>query len=1093
MAAPSEMITTDITGTFVMNKSLSDDSDRILELQGVGWWMRRMIGLATVTLHVNHYKDDSGVEHIDIKQTLTGGIEGTQENRTLDWAQRSHEDRVFGPVFGKSRRLPVADIDNVFLKTGWLPDTVEHGTINAYTISDTAKSGREWVADQIWGFEEVNGERRYVRHVNFTAGEENIQFQPQLIYLKTSPILFITEVRVGTEYCSSLPSTMPSPTSNSMTSETKVSSPPAYSSKTFLLDKLPAWVPANLNTASYKLLARSWLAAWAAFLLIIPNHSLNTFGVATFFACMSTIMVPPALPVQVYFYAMALLISGSLLGWAWGCAAMKVALTVRNQVLLLSEIEQATKTAATAANPDEKFNLEVFQGRFLDTSSSIVYGVFLAVGCFFFGLSRAYFKKLALFSVFGTIFLDIICSYGPLFPAANYTILSSFLMSTAASVAIGCAAIVLVFPESLNHQMLTGVSKLLNVLCQLVEMQEKVLSLPDAEQLDPGSKTPRQFQAMAAGAYGGIEKLSAGAPMLSLEFSFGRFNGKDIQALIDPLTVLVSRIAGVQNFSKLEDTCSPKTNTTASSPSFAHPFPGLPSMSDDVLRAINGYPSRERHGRGEAGQTVRREELLTLLHAATADLRSACVSGLRIAETLITRVNTTRWWKPVDPEPDIDRRLDELRHAAEHFKQARRLEVLDPFKGLTVPVQDETMPPMRVLFDAFVFEANLVWAADAIIALLEILSETADRRPKARLWAPKSLRTLWKVLAMRQDSSADSFDGDAPPVDPIQIKRAQMVDKRDPDSRPPTNMFQHVGAFLHLCYKWCSTPQAIYAFKYTFVSVALWLPGVFRTSACSGASAVMMVVPPKSAKTAVRLANASIIFELSQLYGILVSKWIMAEEAAATGKYPSKDVQQISPWSSEFRAAFTKAGAKLRVLKTRTNLARWEGSIRGAWPVDQYNELNDVETEMLSCLAQLASAVYHLDPVWRLRLVHRTKVLNPNFIAEVMSVFLLVSRSLRTGEPLQETLPNTLVDRALYHHRLQTSDERDTTADEHWDQLQSLEFMTFATGVTAVNKLLSMLDRLHAITVNLCGETPLRGFAEWKDTHEAKIIYGYNQ
>jgi Putative ER transporter, 6TM, N-terminal len=81
-------------------------------------------------------------------------------------------------------------------------------------------------------------------------------------------------------------------------------------------------------------------------------------------------------------------------------------------------------------------------------------------------------------------------------------------MSTAASVAIGCAVIVLVFPESLNHQMLTGVSKLLNVLCQLVEMQEQVLSPPDAEQRDLDSKTPTQFQAMAAGAYGGIEKCT---------------------------------------------------------------------------------------------------------------------------------------------------------------------------------------------------------------------------------------------------------------------------------------------------------------------------------------------------------------------------------------------------------------------------------------------------------------------------------------------------------------------------------------------------------------------------------------------------------
>jgi hypothetical protein len=52
-------------------------------------------------------------------------------------------------IVGKSRRLPVDDIENEFLKTGWLPDTVEHGTINAHAISDTAKSGREWVAEQV--------------------------------------------------------------------------------------------------------------------------------------------------------------------------------------------------------------------------------------------------------------------------------------------------------------------------------------------------------------------------------------------------------------------------------------------------------------------------------------------------------------------------------------------------------------------------------------------------------------------------------------------------------------------------------------------------------------------------------------------------------------------------------------------------------------------------------------------------------------------------------------------------------------------------------------------------------------------------------
>jgi hypothetical protein len=42
----------------------------------VPWWKRIIINRATITLDVKHYKDDGGIEHIDIDQTLTGGLKG---------------------------------------------------------------------------------------------------------------------------------------------------------------------------------------------------------------------------------------------------------------------------------------------------------------------------------------------------------------------------------------------------------------------------------------------------------------------------------------------------------------------------------------------------------------------------------------------------------------------------------------------------------------------------------------------------------------------------------------------------------------------------------------------------------------------------------------------------------------------------------------------------------------------------------------------------------------------------------------------------------------------------------------------------------
>ncbi|KAG6832286.1 hypothetical protein H0H92_003519 [Tricholoma furcatifolium] len=166
------------------NKTLSDgNSDEILHLQGVSWFKRKAISLATVTLKIKHYKDSEGVEHVDIDQTLTGGFPGTTEKRTLTWTERKHEDHLFGPVIGKTRRTKVDALEDDFLKRDWSDDTLEHGVIQSYVESDTEKSAISWIADQTWGIELIGEakERRYTRHVKFT-GPKGEAIECRLIY-----------------------------------------------------------------------------------------------------------------------------------------------------------------------------------------------------------------------------------------------------------------------------------------------------------------------------------------------------------------------------------------------------------------------------------------------------------------------------------------------------------------------------------------------------------------------------------------------------------------------------------------------------------------------------------------------------------------------------------------------------------------------------------------------------------------------------------------------------------------------------------------------------------------------------------------------
>lgn len=75
----------------------------------MSWITRTAIGVATITLHVKQYKE-ADATHIDISQTITGGISGTTEKRTLTWDVSDHTDHIFGHVNGQTRFFGAAEV-----------------------------------------------------------------------------------------------------------------------------------------------------------------------------------------------------------------------------------------------------------------------------------------------------------------------------------------------------------------------------------------------------------------------------------------------------------------------------------------------------------------------------------------------------------------------------------------------------------------------------------------------------------------------------------------------------------------------------------------------------------------------------------------------------------------------------------------------------------------------------------------------------------------------------------------------------------------------------------------------------------------------
>ncbi|EFQ98641.1 hypothetical protein MGYG_01663 [Nannizzia gypsea CBS 118893] len=194
MAAPKEATIHNLTGTWTMD-ALSDSTDPTLTLQGISWFTRKAIGLATVTLHVKQYTEDDAV-HIDIAQTLTGGISGTTEKRELGWVPREHTDHIFGSVRGRTRYIaskkdgsktvPAIEIqtkvgkeeEDAAVAKFFNGDVLANGSASDGWVVDDEAEGSEpflqswvesidngWTAEQVWGFEVINDIRYYTRRI----------------------------------------------------------------------------------------------------------------------------------------------------------------------------------------------------------------------------------------------------------------------------------------------------------------------------------------------------------------------------------------------------------------------------------------------------------------------------------------------------------------------------------------------------------------------------------------------------------------------------------------------------------------------------------------------------------------------------------------------------------------------------------------------------------------------------------------------------------------------------------------------------------------------------------------------------------------
>ncbi|ORY69419.1 hypothetical protein BCR35DRAFT_307980 [Leucosporidium creatinivorum] len=158
-------------------------------------------------------------------------------------------------------------------------------------------------------------------------------------------------------------------------------------------------------------------------------------------------------------------------------------------------------------------------------------------------------------------------------------------------------------------------------------------------------------------------------------------------------------------------------------------------------------------------------------------------------------------------------------------------------------------------------------------------------------------------------------------------------------------------------------------------------------------------LPPKvTQKGTVRRTYSKVIGQLGSVTCQILSFANLKEDGA-------KAPRQIIANLTTLRAKVAKTNA-------RKGMIKWEVSLRGPWPEEHYNALQNLQMELLDLLGQLFGVFAALDSKWTKALLHRSQFSNPHFLGDMLNAFQLISTALEHGTSLP-MMYNPLLERFL--------------------------------------------------------------------------------
>lgn len=421
--------------------------------------------------------------------------------------------------------------------------------------------------------------------------------------------------------------------------------------------------------------------------------------------------------------------------------------------------------------------------------------------------------------------------------------------------AVGLVATLIIFPETLNHHVLKlHSSQQLKQIYTLLAIQNDVIHTRIQDHDEWKRLSDRIALTRDALTSASALVISEGR-MLPLEISYGRIGPKQLQSILRAGRELGSRAFALGSFAMMIEGRYKNWSEWK-----AHPHPVVTMR---VKEEIDLIEARRKAG----GLTL--DDLMPQVAALSQDLRQHAEIVMLGEIEWLDRVNYHRYSKLPADFPGIESRsaaLHALEDALLEFRQSKQLKILDNYRDmfdaegkLKTSVAPHLATDMRPLFQTFVFTSTLVQFCTTLIEWAQLLIGIEAENPNNVLQYPgrkRFISTLWSS-AKDEDTGEDAFDFSV--HDPLKdnhssvdtggslgvfaddekefkksVKRDKQYRRRfakNPDARKPVNIFQYFNASFVRAVKVMTSSNGVFAARYAFISIALWIPSVCNTSA----------------------------------------------------------------------------------------------------------------------------------------------------------------------------------------------------------------------------------------------------------------------